>query len=283
MPRLIEGSEVSGTLRRELCSRWGLSADTVVAGGGGDNAASAVGMGAVQDGQAFLSLGTSGVLFAANDSYSPDAASAVHTFCHALPGRWHQMGVILSAGDALNWFAKVSEAKASDLTSALGNVQAPGRAIFLPYLGGERTPHNDARVRGAFVGLEHAADRTAMTRAVLEGVAFAFADCRDALIATGTTLERATAVGGGSLSPHWLQIMANATGLALDVPVSGDFGGAFGAARLGMMAAECAGVEIATPPNIHHTVEPDPALASAFADAHARYRAASAAIRSLSI
>ena len=283
MPRLIEGSEVSGTLRRELCARWGLSADTVVAGGGGDNAASAVGMGAVQDGQAFLSLGTSGVLFAANDSYSPDAASAVHTFCHALPGRWHQMGVILSAGDALNWFAKVSEAKAADLTSALGNVQAPGRAIFLPYLGGERTPHNDARVRGAFIGLEHAADRTAMTRAVLEGVAFAFADCRDALIATGTTLERATAVGGGSVSPHWLQIMANATGLALDVPVSGDFGGAFGAARLGMMAAECAGVEIATPPNIHHTVEPDPALASAFADAHARYRAASATIRSLSV
>jgi len=281
MPRLVEGSEVSGSLRAELCARWGFTRKTVVAGGGGDNAASAVGMGTVRPGEAFLSLGTSGVLFAANDSYAPDAASAVHTFCHALPGRWHQMGVILAASDALNWFAKICESTAPDLTGALGEVQAPGATIFLPYLGGERTPHNDAAVRGAFVGLEHAADRNAMTRAVLEGVAFAFADCRDALAGTGTVLERATAVGGGSLSPHWLQIMANATGLALDVPVAGDFGGAFGAARLGLMAAENAGAEIATAPEIHHTVKPDSALTNAFEDAHARYRAASTVIRTL--
>lgn len=281
MPRLVEGSQDSGSLRAELSSRWGFSNTVVVAGGGGDNAASAVGMGTVRAGDAFLSLGTSGVLFAANDSYAPDAASAVHTFCHALPNSWHQMGVILAASDALNWFAQICDTTAPALTAGLGGVQAPGSALFLPYLGGERTPHNDAAVRGSFVGLEHAVDRSAMTRAVLEGVAFAFADCRDALAATGTKLERATAVGGGSLSPHWLQIMANATGLALDVPVSGDFGGAFGAARLGLMAAEGVGAEIATPPSIHHTVEPDRALANAFEDAHARYRMASTAIRSL--
>lgn len=281
MPRLVEGSEVSGTLRDVIRARWGFARETVVAGGGGDNAASAIGMGTVRAGQAFLSLGTSGVLFAANDSYAPDAGSAVHTFCHAVPDRWHQMGVILAAADALNWFAGVCAVTAPELTASLGDVKAPGKAVFLPYLGGERTPHNDANVRGAFVGMDHAADRDALTRAVLEGVAFAFADCRDALAATGTCLTRATAVGGGSLSRHWLQVMANATGLALDVPVAGDFGGAFGAARLAVMAAEHVDAQIASQPAINYTIEPDPALEDAFRDGHEKYRAASSAIRRL--
>ncbi len=282
MPRLVEGTEVSGGTRPELTQRWGLEAGTPVAGGAGDNAAAAVGMGVVKAEQAFLSLGTSGVLFAANDGFAPDPGSAVHTFCHALPKTWHQMGVILAATDALNWYAGVAGSTAQELTGGLGEVATPGRTLFLPYLGGERTPHNDAAVRGAFLGLEHAADRDAMTRAVLEGVAFAFADSRDALAATGTRLERATAVGGGSLSSHWLQIVASATGLIIDVPEAGDFGGAFGAARLGIMAAEGAGAEIATPPVIARSIEPDPALADAFAAGHARYRAAYSAIRSVS-
>ncbi|MFN3616195.1 MAG: xylulokinase, partial [Rubrimonas sp.] len=107
MPRLVEGSDVSGTVRAELARRWGLRADVAVAGGGGDNAATAIGMGVVRGGQAFVSLGTSGVLFAANDRYSPDAATAVHSFCHALPGRWHQLGVVLAATDALNWLGRL--------------------------------------------------------------------------------------------------------------------------------------------------------------------------------
>ncbi|WP_316014099.1 xylulokinase [Roseobacter sp. HKCCA0434] len=274
MPGLVEGSAVSGTVRAQLSARWGLSSDVVVAGGGGDNAASAIGMGTVRAGQAFLSLGTSGVLFAATDRFAPQPETAVHSFCHAVPGQWHQMGVILAATDALNWFARMCGTAAPELTATLGDVIAPGPTTFLPYLGGERTPLNDASIRGAFMGIGHAADRDALTRAVLEGVAFAFADCRDALAATGTVLERATAIGGGSLSEHWLQIMANATGLSLDIPQAGDFGGAFGAARLGLMAAEAAGPEIATPPEISRSIEPDPGLADAFAEGHARYREA---------
>lgn len=279
MPELVEGSQVSGRLRDWLAARFGLPKGVVVAGGGGDNAASAIGVGVVRAGQAFVSLGTSGVLFAANDGYQPDPATAVHTFCHALPDTWHQMGVILAATDALNWFAALVGQEAAGLTGGLGALQAPGKALFMPYLGGERTPLNDAAVRGAFLGLEHATDRAAATRAVLEGVTFAFRDCRDALAATGTRIDNLLAVGGGSRSDYWLAAIATALGTPVRVPVAGDFGGAFGAARLGMMAATGAGAEIATMPKIARTIDPVPALVAAFEAGHARYRAAQAAIR----
>ncbi len=281
MPSLVEGSEVSGQLRAELASRFGMSAGVVVAGGGGDNAASGVGVGVVRAGEAFVSLGTSGVLFAANDGYQPDPATAVHTFCHALPNTWHQMGVILAATDALNWYGRFVGQDAAALTGELGALQAPGKTVFLPYLGGERTPLNSASVRGAFTGLEHVTDRAAGTRAVLEGVTFAFRDCRDALAATGTKIENLLAVGGGSRSDYWLRAIATALDCPVSLPVAGDFGGAFGAARLALMAATGAGAEIASLPQIEREVLPDPALKDAFDAGHARFRAAQTAIRSL--
>lgn len=279
MPRLVEGSAVSGQLRDGLAARWGLPKGVVVAGGGGDNAASGVGVGVVKAGQAFVSLGTSGVLFAANDGYQPDPETAVHTFCHALPGTWHQMGVILAATDALNWYARLVGQDAAALTGELGTLQAPGKTLFLPYLGGERTPLNSAAIRGAFLGLEHATDRQAATRAVLEGVTFAFRDSRDALAATGTRLESLLAVGGGSRSDYWLAAIATALDCPVLVPVAGDFGGALGAARLGMMAATGAGAEIATMPPIAREIHPDRDLAAAFDAGHDRYVAARAAVR----
>jgi xylulokinase len=281
MPRLVEGSAVSGTMRTALAARWGIPAGTIVAGGGGDNAASGVGVGVVRAGDAFVSLGTSGVLFAANDGYQPDADTAVHTFCHALPKTWHQMGVILSCTDALNWYAGLVGQDAATLTGELGALQAPGATRFLPYLGGERTPLNSASVRGAFLGLEHATDRQAATRAVLEGVTFAFRDCRDALAATGTKVERLLAVGGGSRSDYWLRAIATALNCTVQVPVTGDFGGAFGAARLALMAASGAGAEIATLPKIARVIEPDAALKDAFDEGHAGFCAARSAIMAL--
>ncbi len=282
MPRLVEGSEVSGTLRASLAERWGLPRGVPVAGGGGDNAASAIGAGVIAAGQALVSLGTSGVLFAANDGYHPAPETAVHTFCHALPGTWHQMGVILAATDALNWFARLVGQDAARLTGALSRLEPPGRALFLPYLGGERTPINDAGVRGAFTGLDHATDTAAATRAVLEGVSFALRDCRDALAATGTTIDSLLAVGGGSRSDYWLRLLASVLDTHVDLPVAGDFGGAFGAARLAIMAATgAAPAEVATRPAIARQIEPDPALIAHFDEGHARYRAARDAIRGL--
>ena len=282
MPRLVEGSAPSGALRHDLAARWGLPKSVIIAGGGGDNAASGVGVGVVRAGEAFVSLGTSGVLFAANDGYQPDPATAVHTFCHALPKTWHQMGVILAATDALNWHAQLTGTDAATLTGELGALQAPAKTTFLPYLGGERTPLNSASIRGAFTGLEHATDRAAGTRAVLEGVTFAIRDCRDALAATGTRLDRVLAVGGGSRSDYWLRAIATALNCPILLPVAGDFGGAFGAARLAIMAATGAGADIATLPKIARQIDPDTALTDAFDAGHARYRAAQSAILAIS-
>lgn len=275
MPSLVEGSQAGGYLRRELAARWRIAGTPVVAGGAGDNAASAIGMGTVKDGDAFASLGTSGVLFAANNAYLPNPQSAVHAFCHALPATWHQMGVILSATDALNWFSGVTGEAASSLTNALGtDLKKPNGTLFLPYLSGERTPHNDAKIRGSFTGLGHESDRTAMTQAVLEGVAYAFRDNLKALEAAGTTLTRVVAVGGGSKSDYWLKVLATVLKMPVDVPMDGDFGAAFGAARLGLIAATGADpLAICTPPKIERTIEPDLDLADAFEQHYQRYRA----------
>jgi xylulokinase len=274
MPRLVEGTQVSGQLRAELASKWGMGS-VVVAGGAGDNAASAVGLGVVAAGSAFVSLGTSGVLFAANGSYLPNPESAVHTFCHALPDTWHQMGVFLSATDSLNWWARTCGATAAELTGELGDdPAAPSGLTFLPYLSGERTPHNDAAIRGAFVGLDHSHDRKAMTRAVLEGVAYALRDSLEALAAAGTHLDRVMAVGGGTRSPYWLKVVANALNLPVDLPRDGDFGAAFGAARLGLIAAEAADPQmICTAPSIASNHLPEPAMNDAFEDGYRRYKA----------
>ncbi|WP_431320489.1 xylulokinase [Rhizobium sp. YTU87027] len=283
MPRLIEGTEQGGKLCGELAGQWGMSGGVVVAGGAGDNAASACGMGTVSDGAAFVSLGTSGVLFAANAAYLPKAESAVHAFCHALPNTWHQMGVILSATDALNWHSSVTGKSAADLTTELGEtLKAPSGVTFLPYLSGERTPHNDAVIRGAFIGLEHESSRVVLTQAVLEGVSFAIRDNLEALRSAGTDISRVTAIGGGSRSRYWLASIATALGVPVDLPADGDFGAAFGAARLGLIAATGADpVAVCTPPKTAGTIEPVAALSGAYEDAYKRYRALYPAIKSL--
>lgn len=281
MPSLVEGTDKAGTLRGELASKWGMGQGVVIAGGAGDNAASACGMGTVKPGAAFVSLGTSGVLFAANSAYLPNPESAVHTFCHALPQAWHQMGVILSATDSLNWLSTITGKDAAELTGELGDdLRAPSGVTFLPYLSGERTPHNDAAIRGSFTGLAHEIDRSGLTQAVLEGVAFAFRDSLEALAKAGTTLARVTAIGGGSRSRYWLKSIATALGLPVDIPADGDFGAAFGAARLGLIAADAADPhQVCTLPATAETIEPVAALAGAYDEAYQRYRKLYPAIR----
>lgn len=275
MPMLVEGCDVSGVLRTELASKWGMPSNVVVAGGAGDNAASAIGMGTVAAGSAFISLGTSGVLFAANDSYLPNPESAVHTFCHALPKTWHQMGVILSATDSLNWLSKITSDDANTLTSLLGKeLRTPTKTLFLPYLGGERTPHNDADVRGSFVGLEHESGKLELTQAVLEGVVFAFKDNLKALNEAGTNIDRATAVGGGANSEYWLKLLASILDIQIDVPTKGDFGAALGACRLAMLAAGAENAfDICAAPTIERTILPEKNHKQQFLDAYKNYRA----------
>jgi xylulokinase len=274
MPPLVEGNAPTGRLRAELARRWSMATAPVVAGGAGDNAASAIGLGAIKPGDAFVSLGTSGVLWATTDRFRPNPARGVHAFCHALPDTWHQMGVILSAASSLEWWAGVS---GQPVAALLGEVESrfgePSGILFAPYLSGERTPHNDSRVRGAFVGLGHETDRARLTQAVLEGVAFAFRDCLDALAEAGTAVERARATGGGSQSSAWLTILADVLGIPLSCPVAGGHGAALGAARLGRLAATGeAPASVCRPPPDAETILPDAARVGRYAEEHARYR-----------
>ncbi|QDG74863.1 xylulokinase [Labrenzia sp. PHM005] len=272
MPRLVEGSEVSGQVKSDLCARWGFDTAPVVAGGGGDNAASACGVGAVEPGSGFVSLGTSGVLFVTNDRFSPNVDNAVHAFCHAVPNTWHQMGVILSATDSLNWLAGRLKAAPGDLTAALGAVSGPSNVSFLPYLGGERTPHNDVAIRAGFAGISHETDDAELTHAVLDGVAFALKDCLSALSAAGTKVDRLLAVGGGSRSQTWLEIIASLLEVTIEVPIDGDFGASLGAARLGQAAALGSADGIFSKPALKTTIDPNPTLIPAYADAYQRWR-----------
>ena len=275
MPRLVEGSAAAGRIKPELAARWGMENPPVLAGGAGDNAAGAIGLGAIGANDAFVSLGTSGVLWATTDRYAPNPQSSVHAFCHAIPATWHQMGVILSAASALGWWANVAKEAPGDLLAPLGDApKAPARATFLPYLSGERTPHNDTAIRAAFVGMDHDTGRDELTQAVLEGVSFAFKDCLDALSAAGTRLTQADVIGGGSRSRFWIAVLASVLGIPLNRVEDGERGGAFGAARLARMAATGESpAEICLPPRRIETIEPDPVLQQAYAERHALYKA----------
>jgi len=275
MPRLCEGSAASAKLKREFASRWGMSGDVVVAGGAGDNAAAACGIGAIQPGEGFVSLGTSGVLFVSNDRFRPNTQGAVHAFCHAIPDTWHQMGVILSATDSLNWLAKITGQDPAKLAGAAeAGFKGPGEEIFLPYLSGERTPHNNAGARGSFTGLSHSTDAALLAQAVMEGVAFAFRDCQRVLTDAGTEMGQLLAVGGGSKSELWLKLIATNLDTEIALPEDGDFGGALGVARLGLCAAEGTDpAEIMTMPAIKRVIKPDAALKTAYTEQYARYRA----------
>jgi xylulokinase len=275
MPRLVEGSAVSGNLKPELAKRWGMTGTIVIAGGAGDNAAAACGIGAIRPGEGFVSLGTSGVLFVSNEKFRPNTQGAVHAFCHAIPKTWHQMGVVLSATDSLNWLSTVTGKKQAELSAAAeAQFTGPGEEIFLPYLSGERTPHNNAAARGSFVGLSHVSDQARLAQAVMEGVAFAFRDCKRVLNDAGTSFSRLLAVGGGSKSPLWLKLIATNLDIELALPEDGDFGGALGAARLGLCAAENADpADIMTMPAIKQIITPDASLRDAYTAQYARYRA----------
>jgi len=275
MPRLVEGSEPAGKLCPELSQKWGLPGDVIIAGGAGDNAAAACGTGVLAEGQGFVSLGTSGVVLAARDTYRPNPDSAVHTFCHAIPNCWYQMGVMLSATDSINWLSSIIGKTPRQLTKPLGDtLQAAGRIRFLPYLSGERTPHNDAAIRGAFMGLGSETSTEDMTRAVLEGVAFGLRDSAEALKATGAKLEHMLAIGGGTASRYWVKLLATVLGTPLYLPKSSEFGAALGAARLAICATTGADArDIMSSPETFVCVAPEASLIETYDQAYVAFRA----------
>jgi xylulokinase len=276
MPALHEGNEITGLLRQDIAAAWGMER-VPVAAGGGDNAAGAAGVGVIEDGDALLSLGTSGVIFVASDVFRANTQGAVHAFCHCLPGAWHQMAVHLSAAACIDWAARIIGVGGPAQLLALAEATDPanGPELFLPYLSGERTPHNDPHVRGAFLRLGADTGPGQIASAVLEGVAFALADGLAALRDAGTEIETLSVIGGGARSHHWGRILASVLGVPLVYRDGGEVGPALGAARLAQLAVDQGPARaICTKPPIVHVIEPDTELSPRLSAKLDRFRAA---------
>jgi xylulokinase len=247
MPRVYEGPENTGALRESVAEELGLLPDIPVAAGGGDNAAAAVGTGIVGRGLINSSVGTSGVLFAHADEFTPDPSGRLHAFCHAVPGAYHLMGVTLSAGGSLSWWRETLGGDYDEMVDAASDVP-PGSEglLFLPYLSGERAPHLDPKARGAFFGLTARHGAAHMTRAVMEGVIFSLRDSLEIMRNLGVPVEDVRATGGGARSGLWRQIQADIYATPIRRTVA-DEGPAYGAALLaGIVSGAYADVDEAT-------------------------------------
>ena len=276
LPPVLESPIVSGETQEGI----------PVAAGAGDQAAAAIGVGVDRPGPASVVLGTSGVVFAALPGYRPEPEARVHVFCHAVPGSWHAMGVMLSAAGSLQWlrdaiaFGVPFQALLAEAASWEPGVEG---LFFLPYLQGERTPHADPDARGAFVGLQLRHDRGALVRAVLEGVAFGLRDSLDLLRDLGVEITSARASGGGARSDDWLRICASILGVPIERTVT-DEGSAFGAALLGGVAGGVfadVSEAVAATVRASDVIEPDPAWAEVYAPLHERYRALYPALKAV--
>jgi len=284
LPRVHEAPAATGQVRADVASDLGLPAGVVVAAGGGDNAAAAVGNGVVRDGLVSCSIGTSGVLFAHSDVLSLDLSGRLHAFCHAVPERYHLMGVTLAAGASLRWWGEVVGKPDYDELSELASHAPPGAEglVFLPYLTGERTPHMDPHARGAFVGLTSRHGLGHLTRAVMEGVAFSLRDSLEITVGLGIKPNQIRATGGGARSAFWRQLLADVMSCPI-VRTEADEGPAYGAALLAGVASGVytdvaeATAQISLRPDI---CEPNPSAARRYMDYYAAYRELYPATRS---
>jgi xylulokinase len=278
MPALVEGSAPAGRLKTDVAERFGLNAGIVIAGGGGDNAASAVGMGATAPGDGFVSLGTSGVIFLCSDRFLPRPESAVHAFCHALPQAWHQMSVMLSAASALRWATQLTdrrdEAELLAEVEALDDRSLDQAPLFLPYLAGERTPHNDAQAQGVLFGLTHEHGAAAIGYAVVEGVSFGLLDGWQTLDeATRGLAKSLDIVGGGARSAYWGRLLATLLDRPLTKRDGGEAGGALGAARLAWLADGGALDVVCAKQTVIESFQPMPERRAALMARYERFRA----------
>lgn len=238
LPRVVEGPDVTGHLKPEVAQALGLPSGLPVIAGGGDNAAAAVGTGVVRAGVVSSSIGTSGVIFAHSDSIAFDPKGRLHTFCHAVPGKYHLMAVTLSAGGAFRWLRDTLGAKSyDDMTKAAEGVPIGAEGLlFLPYLTGERTPHLDPLASGAFIGLTARHTQAHMIRAVMEGVVYSLRDGLEIMRDLNVPIEQIRATGGGGRSAFWRQMQADIYGGEV-VTLTAEEGPAYGAALLGGVGA----------------------------------------------
>ncbi|HSU99621.1 MAG TPA: xylulokinase [Roseiarcus sp.] len=280
-PPLFEGSAAAGKIRAEAADALGLPRGVLLAAGGGDAAAGAVGLGAIAPGEAFISLGTATQLIVATDRYMSAPDELVHAFAHALPNRWYAMAAMLNGAGALAFAGRLLGAPPDALErEAAADYPGPGALLFLPYLSGERTPLDDPYARGVLFGMSETMARADVARAVMEGVALTLADARDCLKLAGVEIERVGLIGGGAKSSAWTRMIAAATGFTVVRMKGGETGPAYGAARLARIAATGEPPEaVCLSPGVADVTEPDPALAERFARQRERFKALYTAVK----
>ena len=285
LPRLFESAQPIGTVRLDIAERFGLPGDVTVCAGAGDNAAAAVGCGAVGDGKCNISLGTSGTVFITSSRFGVDSSNALHSFDHA-DGGYHLMGCILSAASCSKWWME-DILRTKDFSGEEGGISpeklGENDVFFLPYLMGERSPHNDPSARGAFIGMRMDSSRADMTQAVMEGVAFAIRDCVEIARSQGIVLHSSTLCGGGARSRIWRTILANVLGITLQLPQT-EQGPGYGAAMLAAVACGAfADVKSCTDAlvRIRDEVVPDPKLTEKYTAAYKHWRGIYPALRPL--
>ncbi len=283
LPKLFESYECVGCVKKELADALGLGENVKVAAGAGDNAAAAVGTGTVGNGMCNISLGTSGTIFISSDTFGVDKYNALHAFDHA-DGHYHLMGCMLSAASCNKWWMdEIVGTKDYKQEQAAIEALGENHVYFLPYLMGERSPHNDPAARGTFIGMTMDTTRADMTQAVLEGVAFGLRDCLEIAKSLGIHLERTKIVGGGAKSPLWRRIIANVLGLKVDVPACEE-GPSMGGAMLAMVACgEYADVVSAAEAivKVVDTIDPDPALVEKYNERYAAFKKIYPAVKEL--
>jgi xylulokinase len=267
LPRLMESREASATVKADLAARWGFSRKVVIAAGAGDVAAGGIGAGIVNPGDGFISLGTSAQIFLADTAHRPDPGRLVHAFCHALPDRWFRMAALLNGASPLAAFARWSGT--GDVAALLAEVEAefkgPSSLLTLPYLYGERTPHNDPLARAAIIGMTHSTTRADIAQAILEGVVFSLADGLDVLAMSSARPQSVALIGGGARSAFWAKLIASILDLSLVRYEASDRGPAYGAARLARLAVTGEEAErVVVPPPIRDIITPDAALREAY-------------------
>jgi xylulokinase len=279
LPRLHEGTASTGTLRRAVAERWGLARRVIVAAGAGDSAAGAIGVGAVEEGDSFISLGTSAQIFVTRDRYAPKPAMLVHAFAHALPGRWFEQAALLNGAAALDWVAGLLGTDVGKLIETVAaNFSGPSRVMFLPYLAGERTPLNDPEARGVFAHLEYACGPNDLAQAVMEGIAFSLIDGQRAF--GEATRDAIPMIGGGARSRFFVRLIASALGRPIQRVAGGEAGPAFGAARLARLALTGEAVAaVCRRPVIAETIDPEPELQARYAERFVTFGALYRALR----
>jgi xylulokinase len=282
LPRVVEGSDPAGAVLPAIAAELSLPAGIPVAAGAGDAAAGAIGIGAIQDGDAFVSLGTSAQYFVSTAAYRPYPERLIQAYCHGLPGRWYQCAALLNGASCLGWAASLlGEA---DIPALVARVEArwagPSRVLFLPYLAGERTPHDDPHARGVLFGLDADTAAVDVAQAVMEGVAYSLAESQDCLSTAGTEVTALAAIGGGARSPFWMRLLATVLDRPVTLYAGASNGPAFGAARLARLAVTGESADaVCDKPQVAQVLEPERPFVAAYFERGRRFRHLYQAVR----